>query len=148
MTLEEAMNTGWGLLIRLCLAAKKFQIDRLKNDSIDAMTQEKEIDYLPIWLISHMYENKLPESRLQRLMLDTVRSEIPREKFYEYKHEMPRKLLEDLAKASYGYEDSPYDRYTRETRSPDVDFCSRYHQHANKAATCTKLKNVDRMRLK
>ncbi|KAN0098740.1 hypothetical protein V8E51_014403 [Hyaloscypha variabilis] len=141
MTLEEAMNKGWGLLVRLYLVAEKLQVDRLKNDSIDAMIQENKVNYLSISLISHIYENTLFESRLQQLILDIVRFEMPGERYYENMHLMPRNLLEDLAKANYSDESGPYDRYPLDIRAPHVEFCKRYHEHINENATCINLKN-------
>ena len=38
-SLEESMNLEFGLLVGLYLVAEKLQIDRLKNDTIDAMIE-------------------------------------------------------------------------------------------------------------
>jgi hypothetical protein len=132
---DDGLSTPWGVLVNVYIAAEKFQIPRLKNDSVDALIDiwEDLGCRIPINVVAFAFDHTAVGSALRTLLIRMLRSDwgVGDGDPWKIKTQLTAEILFHLV---LEMQDIP------PGTSPSHKFCSHFHDHSGEEGgeECTK----------
>jgi len=135
-TEEDAMKDIEGLFVHLYVIGQKYQIEELRNDSIDAFLGLRQGRYLLFGVIPYVYHNTPDGSPLRGALVKAARSEMWTQELDSLKGVLCSEFLFDVTRLFFSDRDGL-------TTYKDEEICKNFHVHA--AATTKYAKSRRRL---
>ncbi|KAL2070635.1 hypothetical protein VTL71DRAFT_13661 [Oculimacula yallundae] len=138
----EALDTFWGLLVKIYIVGDKYDLPGLRNQVIDTLIYEMENvgDEFPMGIIPYIYEHTIgPENPLRKLTIASMKRYLSSRTLLANKEILCPGFLYELTFAlvkDCEYRDEDEDNLS-------IDFCERFHSHADPNKICVKLRARD-----
>jgi len=141
----EGLFTAWGLLVRLYILGDKYQMPRLKNDSIDALIRIwKGVSWTKIDVVTFAFNNTATSSSLRSVLISMLRwdyldhGDCDEFENFDFNSDGIEEVLLALVieMDRYPYRNGSSTKRSERQQDPRDNFCKKYHEGCAEQSRC------------